>query len=203
MKDDEIKQEILIMARKEFEELGYAETSMRNIASKANLTTGSLYNRFKDKAEIFDELVKASADKLFAIFIDAQNEFANNSGVEQLNNLSQFVDSKLNKMLDFIYNNMNDFELIICKSQGSKYEDYIERFVDIEQANTRRYINDLKKSNINVNEVSEDVNHILASSLFHGLFQIVDHHFPRDEGYNYVKTLYQFFRSGWNNILGI
>ena len=57
MKDDEIKVKIAEVAKQEFLELGYVDASMRNISAKAGLTTGSLYNRFRDKAELFEYIV--------------------------------------------------------------------------------------------------------------------------------------------------
>ena len=50
--NEEVMEEILKAAKEEFLTLGYTEASMRNIAKKANLTTGSLYYRFLDKAEM-------------------------------------------------------------------------------------------------------------------------------------------------------
>lgn len=49
---------------------------MRNIAKKANLTTGSLYYRFLDKAEMLDAVVGNEAEELLATFKQIQNDFA-------------------------------------------------------------------------------------------------------------------------------
>ncbi|MEO7214745.1 TetR/AcrR family transcriptional regulator [Mucilaginibacter sp.] len=54
----EMHERILNGARKIFLEKGYAQTSMRNIASEINYSPGSLYFYFKDKSEIFQELHK-------------------------------------------------------------------------------------------------------------------------------------------------
>ena len=65
MKDDEIKVKIAEVAKREFLELGYVDASMRNISGKAGLTTGSLYNRFRDKAELFEYIVGDSVNGVF------------------------------------------------------------------------------------------------------------------------------------------
>ena len=70
--DESIKDEILQAAKEEFLTFGYQEASMRNIASKAKLTTGSLYYRFIDKAELFDAIVGQDASNLLNMFIQAQ-----------------------------------------------------------------------------------------------------------------------------------
>ena len=62
--DESIKDEILQAAKEEFLTFGYQEASMRNIASKAKLTTGSLYYRFIDKAELFDAIIQEAISKV-------------------------------------------------------------------------------------------------------------------------------------------
>ncbi|HJP64104.1 MAG TPA: TetR/AcrR family transcriptional regulator [Mucilaginibacter sp.] len=54
----EMHKRILDGARRIFLEKGYAQTSMRNIASEINYSPGSIYFYFKDKSEIFHELHK-------------------------------------------------------------------------------------------------------------------------------------------------
>ena len=62
--NEEIMTEILKAAKEEFLSLGYIDASMRNIAKKANLTTGSLYYHFVDKAEMLDAVVGNEAEEL-------------------------------------------------------------------------------------------------------------------------------------------
>ena len=74
--NEEVMKEILKAAKEEFLTLGYTEASMRNIAKKANLTTGSLYYRFLDKAEMLDAVVGNEAEELLTMFNRIQNDFA-------------------------------------------------------------------------------------------------------------------------------
>lgn len=50
---NEKKQHILDAAISVFIENGFEETSMRQIASAAGLTTGAIYHHFKNKDELF------------------------------------------------------------------------------------------------------------------------------------------------------
>ena len=54
---DEIYESILSVARQEFLCKGYKETSMRNIAQKANVGLSNIYNYFKNKDEIYKTVV--------------------------------------------------------------------------------------------------------------------------------------------------
>jgi AcrR family transcriptional regulator len=48
---------LLELAARMFAERGYVETSMRDIASAASLTTGSLYGHFRNKADLLAEVI--------------------------------------------------------------------------------------------------------------------------------------------------
>ena len=57
--DGETRNKLLKAARKEFIDKGYMNASLRAICKDAGVTTGALYFFFKDKDELFAEVVKA------------------------------------------------------------------------------------------------------------------------------------------------
>ena len=57
LKDYSIDNRIIAAARKEFYEYGFTQASLRKIASRAEVTTGALYTRYKNKDELFEYLV--------------------------------------------------------------------------------------------------------------------------------------------------
>lgn len=201
--DESIKDEILQAAKEEFLTFGYQEASMRNIASKAKLTTGSLYYRFIDKAELFDAIVGQDASNLLNMFIQAQENFATFSVIKQIKEMESYTHSKMKDMIDYIYNHFDSFQLIICKSNGSKYEYFIDSMVDIEVKNTKRFIQDLKKKNIPVHDVDDNLNHILCTSLFRAIFEVVVHQMQKKEAIEYIDKVYRFYEVGWMELLGV
>ena len=203
MIDDEVKSKILEVAKEEFLNKGYLDASMRNIALKANLTTGSLYNRFADKNEIFNALVKNAGDKLLSYFKHAQQEFATFTPQNQLNELHSYVDFKVKNIVDIIYSDFDAFKLIVCSGYGSSYEYFIDEMIDIETENTFRFIDDLKSAGIKINNVRHDFAHIIASSLFNGMFEVVRHDLSKEDALIYIRDLENFFKAGWDIILGI
>ena len=52
-----VYERILACAKKEFLQMGFAEASLRVIASEAQTTTGSIYTRFGDKQGLFEAIV--------------------------------------------------------------------------------------------------------------------------------------------------
>ena len=191
---EEVMEEILKAAKEEFLTLGYTEASMRNIAKKANLTTGSLYYRFLDKAE---------AEELLTMFKRIQNDFAKKEIENQVSEMGSYTENGLHVMIDYIYEHYDAFKIIICRSKGSKYEFYIDNLVDIEVENTYRFINELKEKNLKVREPSEDLIHILCTSFFASIFEVVQHDMKREEALKYADEIYAFNEAGWSVLLGL
>lgn len=201
--NEEVMEEILKAAKEEFLTLGYTEASMRNIAKKANLTTGSLYYRFLDKAEMLDAVVGNEAEELLTMFKRIQNDFAKKEIESQVSEMGSYTENDLHVMIDYIYDHYDAFKIIICKSKGSKYEFYIDSLVDIEVENTYRFINELKEKNLKVREPSEDLIHILCTSFFASIFEVVQHDMKREEALKYADEIYAFNEAGWSVLLGL
>ena len=201
--NEEVMEEILKAAKEEFLTLGYAEASMRNIAKKANLTTGSLYYRFLDKAEMLDAVVGSEAEELLTMFKRIQNDFAKKEIENQVSEMGSYTENGLHVMIDYIYDHYDAFKIIICKSKGSKYEFYIDSLVDIEVENTYRFINELKDKKLKAREPSEDLIHILCTSFFASIFEVVQHDMKREEALKYADEIYAFNEAGWSVLLGL
>lgn len=202
-KDDLALDKILECAKNEFMEKGFADASMRSIAEKAGYTTGMLYGRFADKSQLFKEIVDSAANELFDFYANVQNEFAGFSLKRQIDEMHSYVDEKILKMVDIIYDNFESVKLIVCKSAGSGYEYYIDKMIDIETKNTERFIRQLNECGYATNEIRADLNHMLASAMFNGVFEVVAHDFPKSDAVIYIKQLQEFFNAGWDKLLGL
>lgn len=63
IKGEATKLLLLELAKEEFLDKGYSESSVRNIAKSAGLTTGAVFRYFPDKESIFAELVAPVANE--------------------------------------------------------------------------------------------------------------------------------------------
>ncbi|SHJ43205.1 transcriptional regulator, TetR family [Clostridium amylolyticum] len=93
---NEKKQRILDAAISVFIEKGFEETSMREIASAAGLTTGAIYHHFKNKDELFYHAVKEAM--YFAQKLSEKDESSNLKSTENmLNEISNKVRERMSK----------------------------------------------------------------------------------------------------------
>ena len=94
---NEKKQHILDAAISVFIENGFEETSMRQIASAAGLTTGAIYHHFKNKDELFYHAVKEAM--YFAQKLSEKDESSNLKSTENmLNEISNKVRERMSKI---------------------------------------------------------------------------------------------------------
>lgn len=202
-KDSAAKQQILDSALVEFMEKGFIDASMRSIAEKAGFTTGMLYSRFVDKNAIFHELVDDAANKLYKLFIDSQNEFASFDAKKQKDSMHGYVDGKMFTLIDIIYDNYDAFKLLICKSSGSEYEHYVDKMVEAEAKSTRDFVCAMREANIKVDDIEDNLNHMLSSALFNCLFEVVAHEFRKEDATKYIIKVQRFFNAGWDELLNM
>ena len=203
MKDIDIELKILEVAKQEFMEKGYTNASMRSIAEKSGCTTGMLYSRFADKNKIFTSLVKEGADKLLYYFNYYHEGFSNATPKEQIESLHNYSEQGMEKVIDIIYDYFDSFKLIICCGFGSSYENFVDILVDMEVESTVKFVEVLKKQGHDLLHIRADLCHILANSLFNGVFEVVAHDFDKESAKEYVNSLQDFFAAGWDRLLGL
>lgn len=201
--NEELKSKILIISKKEFLEHGYNKTTVRSIATSLGCTTGAIYRYYKDKSAIFDALVKEPSDMLLKQFKETALNISSYSEDDQVESVPEMSANEFDWMVDYIYNNYDVFRLICCASEGTKYENYIELLIEVEEEATNRFITTLKQSGMMKSNIDPLMSHILANTLFSGIFETVKHDLPRNSAMEHMHTLQQFFLGGWIKLLEI
>jgi len=189
--------------KKEFLEKGYKDASLRNIVKRAGVTTGAFYGYYPDKAALFHALVSPAAEGLHESFMSAQQGFVSLPSEQKIAQLHSYTEEPLRNCLDYVYEHFDAFKLIVCRSDGTDYARYIDSLVDIETKSTENFIRAVRQAGYSINDIKPDLNHILASAYFSGIFETVVHDMPKDEAIEYIADLTVFHRAGWDKILGL
>lgn len=163
--DTQITREKLIeSAFESFFELGYAETSLSQIAENAGMTRGAIYWHFRDKSELYREVVKLAAEKADVVKY-AYSLPEDLSYKERMLNL--FLFSQNNRYVDFIYKTIN---------QISVYKEFDDLFemVKLKKINLFRYFVEETRMHIRLEQIRDVMSpEYYASDLyliFEGLF---------------------------------
>lgn len=199
---DIVTNNILASALNEFLEKGFEKASMRTISKNAGVTTGSLYARYPNKDALFGTLV----EPVISSFLATNNE-GNQISFNNLNNgktleLWSKTEQFSGKLINLIYENKELFTLLITCSNGSSYENFIDKIVDIEEKETLIFLKILKEKGYQCFDISPQVVHMLISAQCYALFEIIRHDFTQSDAIIQVNQINEFFICGWNKIFG-
>ncbi len=201
-KDKTVSHEkIISAARKEFLDRGFEDASMRRIAADAGLTVSALYKHFPGKEEMFAALVQPVIDAFMVLYHQTEEEEF--SAVDNLEEGHIWEDKKETQMvMEFIYDHLDEFVLIVTKSRGTAYASFIHEIARKEEETTLRYMDLLRERGIPVNKVDRQEFHLLVTANINAIFEAVRHNFTREEAMHYAKTLEDFWSQGWKQYFG-
>ncbi|MPM19280.1 hypothetical protein SDC9_65701 [bioreactor metagenome] len=192
---------IIPAAKQEFLEKGFEKASMRAIAALAGLTSAGLYRHFADKEEMFAALVQPALDALQEMM-----EIQTRRGylcVEKGDLDAMWSgDTDLSRLVDVVYDHFDAFKLLLRSSAGTRFEHFFDDFIDVDQAETLRFMDALRARGIRVNEIVPEELHLLLNAYYSAFFEVVVHDFSKKDAIHYLETLKQFFTPGWRAFLG-
>lgn len=193
---------ILSAAMQEFLDKGYKSASLRNIVKSAGVTTGAFYGYFNSKEALFEALVGGQYDYLMNCFCKAQQEFAGLPPEEQPDNLTGVSGDCMHHMLLYAYRHLNEFKLILCRSEGTRFSKLIDEMAEIEARGTHAYLEVLKKLGRPSPPIDERLEHMLITGMFNTFFELVIHEMPLEKAEYYLKEMRAFYTAGWMKIMG-
>ncbi len=201
MKISDTQQKILSIGKREFLEKGFKDASLRKIVSDAGFTKGAFYGYYPDKAALFEALVSKAADGLIDEFKAAQDAHFDLIPENKTDESRDLSTKYLLHFINYIYDNFEEFKLIICCSEGTKYANYIHELVELDVSRTEKYYEILKAKGRITGDVSRNLHHMIQSAYFTAAFETVVHGMTRKQAIEYAKELSVFFNAGWSGLL--
>ena len=106
-------------------------------------------------------------------------------------------------IIDYIYDNIDVFRLLICESEGTSFARYIDEIVAVDEKHTLMYIERTGNDVLNSGRATPQLIHLLCSSYVHGFFEFVRHDMEKAEALRYIIQLRTFFACGWDHLFNI
>ena len=197
----ESHERIIAAAKAEFLEYGFENASMRRIAANADITASGLYKHFPGKEEMFAHLVQPVLDSFNTLYHQKEQEEQN--AIEEIGAAAAFLNEDAVYAMGFIYDNFDEFKLLVCRSQGTRYEDYAHTLAEMEEESSLKYIEALRTRGDCVPDFDRREFHLLVSSNVEAVLQPIRHDFSREEAMHYAKTINEFFSRGWKWLCGM
>lgn len=156
IKKDEIRDEILAVAEKEFLKRGFKNSSMRTIATKSHTSLGNLYHYFENKEAILDGIIGNTPEKILAVLKEHESTLSMGLTKEEMNdNFNDLMETYMPKFFPLDTLLSNSLLILMDGCEGTKYESYRQTFLDLFQTHLAAHLS-----------VSPDS--FLARSLAHG-----------------------------------
>lgn len=120
---DEIRNNIMEEALKEFRNKGYKGASIRTIAKNSSTSVGNLYKYFASKDDLYEKLIGSVYHKLMT-YINSIDEV-------ELNEKAEDIFYKLmEKIMEIFQENSTELAILLNKSEGSRYENCKSIFIN-------------------------------------------------------------------------
>lgn len=195
-----VYERILECAKKEFLEKGYTDASLRAIAAGADTSTNSIYVRFHDKEGLFTAIVEPALDKMIEMFMDIQETFHHFDRETQIAEMGKYSSNEMNNILDYMYDNFDTFRLLLDASYGTKFHNFVDELVRIEVEYTYKYMEVAGYPFSVTDSMRENILHIVTTSYFEGLFEVIRHGMGREDAKKYIALLGTYHHAGFSAI---
>lgn len=196
-----VAERILTAARQEFLDKGYVDASLRTIAAAADTSTNSIYVRFGDKEGLFSAIVEPVLSMMIERFIRIQERFHQMAPAEQAERMPKYTDGTA-ELVDYMYAHLDEFRLLLDFSYGTRFHNFVDELVRIEVEYTDKYMEAVGYPRTYGGAMAEKLLHIVTTSRFEGIFEVIRHGMSRAEAAEYIELLSQYHRSGFLRIFG-
>ncbi|HEO3924103.1 TPA: TetR/AcrR family transcriptional regulator [Streptococcus pyogenes] len=199
---DATHKSILESGKNNFLNDGYERSNLRKICKDAGVTTGAFYRHFEDKEALFIALVEPLATEVLNLYSKFESESFRSIDEEHIKDLAEInIKGSIEAAL-YIFRKKDIFELLVYKAYGTRYDNFIEKLVEMEDLNRNKILKMVLKNDYRYINMSEKSMHLLNHAYINALCEIIIHSENIDEVKKNAKIVAEFFREGWKKLQG-
>ncbi len=198
--DHSIDPKILESAKIEFLSKGYVDASLREICKNAGVTTGALYKRFSGKESLFKAVLAPTLQDLNAIYSDVENFDYEKLNLNEMHTVWNMSEETLSKFMDFLYSHYDGFKLLLCRSEGSMYSNFLNDFVDEHTKKTMCFMEIAFQKGIAPECIDQNEVHMLLTAFWSTMFEPIVHDLNKEQAMYHCKAVSKFFN--WQAVFG-
>ena len=202
MERTETQRKILEIGKREFLEKGFKDASLNKIVAEAGFTKGAFYGYYPDKTALFEDLVGETAKELLTRFKAAQDDYFDLVPEGKAKDSLALSTQHLHEFVAFMYDHFDEFKLILCCSEGTRFSGLVDEMVEIEVEATHAYQIVLRELGRPSPRIDPKLEHILITGMFHTFFELIIHEMPLPDAENYLNEMRAFYTAGWMKIMG-
>lgn len=197
-----VSERIIEAAKREFLENGYTDASLRTIATAADTSTNYIYVRFGDKEGLFSAIVEPVLNEMIERFIKIQEDFHQMKQETQIEIMPKYADGGTAELVDYMYEHLDEFRLLLDASYGTRFHNFVDELVRIEVEYTYKYMEIAGYPIKCSNAMTEKLLHIVTTSRYESIFEVIRHGMSREEAVEYIDLLSGYHRQGFLAVFG-
>ena len=198
-------EKLLLSAKKEFIEKGYMKASLRNICRDAGVTTGALYFFFQDKEDLYAKVVGKPLMELQTVLKSHM--------LEEISELKDYVPGRpvdieedmeaAAKIVKLLFKYKDEYELLITKSQGSRFENIVDETADELNKHYVELFAGMKGYSSKRQMTAEDkfAVHFMAHDQVDIFIHLLTHCRDEKEALRQLKGMFAYIIGGWFGVL--
>lgn len=198
--DKETKAKLLQSARQEFMEKGYIKASLRNICKNAGVTTGALYFFFQDKEDLFESVTKEAVDGIYQLmqahFQDERDMIGRGMlptpEIAKTGNDFEVAAAVIHQM----YLHRDDVLLVLTKSQGTRFENIADLFIDTAEQHYRAMAQGMLVAYPD-KVLDEKFIHWQAHEQVDAFIYMITHIEDEEEAVRFINQAITYMMGGW------
>lgn len=194
---EEFDEKILVCAKEEFLEKGFADASLRVIAKNAGVSTSTIYTRYSDKEGLFHCLVEEISEGIRELLYQSLDSFSHSSKKAQEEQIMEYSDSGFSKIIAYIYEHFSEFKLLVVCSPSGVYQEFLESIVSIDTKYMKKFLQSIESQALKEERITEGFLHVVSSAFYSGVFEVVIHEMPIEDARKYIGELRNFYSGGW------
>lgn len=199
---ENIRKAILNIARDEFIKQGFKNASMRTISTKSEVGLSNIYNYFKNKDEIFCQVLSP----LLKAFDNISRDHNNTDYITtDVFTMQVYQERMINDFMVLIKNFKEELRLLLFCASGSSLEDFRDSFTNKHTESGVKYMELMKQKYPNINDdISVFFIHTISSWWLTILGEIISHEeLKENDTKKFLSEFIAFGTAGWKKILKI
>jgi len=129
---DDVKNKIMAAALKEFKQYGYLHSSMRRIAQDAGITTGNIYRYFKNKEQLFDEIVRPTYVKSIRFTEEMKRKLESHpTDLASKGSETPYLPLIYQSVFEVFQESSQELRILLICSEGSKYASMKQDLIEL------------------------------------------------------------------------
>lgn len=196
IRNSALDKKIINAANKEFLKEGFTKASLRRIAQKADITTGALYTRYKNKDELFCSLVSDVCKKFDEQFTYLMPLFYAAIKNKSMDKYVDIVHLETQNILGLIYSNYESCILLLNCSKGSSLENWFEQMIQRIITEAQQFYCSFPGDGINKKALE-----LIIVAQFSIYKQVIQNGYSKEDAECCLKVVSKFFDNGWKMIM--